>query len=222
MDSFNTSPTPPSPPKLSPEQLIRFGYGLGLLMVLGALIWVNVLRGDNATDEWFGTDSVVQIVAELSLGLVVGAVFSLIVWVLGRQLPAFGTIRERLIQVLDVGALRWWHVIAMSLLAAVPEEMLFRGAMQPAFGLIVTSIIFGALHSITPAYFIYATAAGLALGFAFEETSALWLPIAAHFAVDYVSLTLLANWARSQQPSPVESSGPEALYGVADREETFL
>lgn len=222
MDSFNNNPTPSPSPKLSPEQLIRFGYGLGLLMVLGALIWVNVLRGRDAMTEWFGTASAPQILLELAVGLVGGSLFSIVVWFIGRQLPSFDVIRERLAQVLDMAQLRWWHVVVLSLLAAVPEEILFRGAMQPALGLIITALIFGALHTITPAYFLYATVAGLVLGFGFEQTGALWLPIAAHFAVDYVSLTLLANWARAQQPPEAESSGPEVLYGIADREESYL
>lgn len=222
MDSFNTNQPQLEPIKLSPEQLIRFGYGLGLVMVFVAFIWVDILRGQDVLTEWFSGESLIEIAAELMLGLVLGASFSVVIWYLGRYVSAFENIRNQFALVLDLVALRWWHVVALSVLAAVPEEVLFRGAVQPALGILITALIFGALHAITPSYFAYASFAGFALGYAFELTGALWLPIAAHFAVDYVSLMLLANWARQHAPVLKSISGPETLYGVADREDVLF
>lgn len=40
-----------------------------------------------------------------------------------------------------------WGIISIGLAAGIGEEALFRGAMQPRFGLIVTSLLFALVHS---------------------------------------------------------------------------
>ena len=83
------------------------------------------------------------------------------------------------------------HVLGFSLLAAVPEEILFRGALQPELGLLLAALIFGGLHALTRLYFVYATLAGLLLGALFLLSGTLWAPIGAHFAIDFVMFLLL-------------------------------
>jgi membrane protease YdiL (CAAX protease family) len=40
-----------------------------------------------------------------------------------------------------------WGIISIGLAAGIGEEALFRGAMQPRFGLIATSLLFALVHS---------------------------------------------------------------------------
>lgn len=80
---------------------------------------------------------------------------------------------------------------ALSLAAAVSEEILFRGALQPVFGLIPTSLFFALMHvqyTLTPAtIIIFVVALGLGLLRQRQSTSA---AIIAHFVYNFVQLAL--------------------------------
>jgi len=80
---------------------------------------------------------------------------------------------------------------ALSLAAAVSEEILFRGALQPVFGIVATSLFFALLHlqyTLTPATIIIFV---VGLGFGWlrkrQNTSA---AIIAHFVYNFVQLAL--------------------------------
>ncbi len=79
----------------------------------------------------------------------------------------------------------------LSLAAAVSEEILFRGALQPVFGLVATSIFFALLHvqySLTPAtVIIFVVGLGLGLLRQRQSTSA---AIIAHFVYNFIQLSL--------------------------------
>lgn len=85
---------------------------------------------------------------------------------------------------------------ALGLAAGVGEEMLFRGVMQyelavrlgdwAAVGL--TSLIFGALHAVTPAYAFLATLASFYFGWLYQSTGNLAVPMAAHALYDMGAL----------------------------------
>lgn len=155
-------------------------------MIGAAVLWVNVIRGDNL---WQTLD---PSAAWLALpGMAAGAIFAWLVWTIGRNLSATRQIVAMLAQTIDLNAIKFRHVLAFSLLAAFPEELLFRGALQPAVGLIVASAIFGALHGLTRLYFVYATTAGLLLGLLFQVSGTLWPSVGMHFAVDFVMFFLL-------------------------------
>ncbi len=211
-----------STPKIGPDQLSKFGLGLGVVMMIIGFVWVEVVRGHNALAVWFSAEPL-TIIVDVGIGLGVGAGIALSVATLGNRVEGFAHIRNTLALRLDLARFRWWHCVWLSVLAAAPEEILFRGAMQPVLGLVLTAIIFGVLHAVTRLYFIYATAAGLLLGLLYQYNETLWLPMAAHFAVDYFSLVWLANWARQQIP-PADPLQDWMAYGIVSREdelETF-
>ncbi len=79
----------------------------------------------------------------------------------------------------------------ISACAGLAEELLFRGAIQVKFGIIVASIIFGLLHFVTPAYCIIATIMGFYLGFLFQYYDSLLIPIQLHFVYDLGALIYL-------------------------------
>lgn len=187
--------------QVSPAELMRLGQILGLAMIGAGILWTGLVRDQNLLDAWFAGNVLLQIV----IGAVSGATFSFILWLVGPYIEGFQSIRERLVRIIDFRAVRWWHIVVISFLAAVPEEILFRGALQPVTGLIIASFIFGALHSITPLYFVYATVAGFGLGLLAEWQDSLWAPIAAHYAVDFVSLILLTRWVRYDDSTPIET-----------------
>lgn len=87
------------------------------------------------------------------------------------------------------------EIIVLALASGLAEEVFFRGAMQPALGLIVTSVIFGAVHTGPKraflAWSLWACVMGLAFGAIFELTGVLWGPIIAHVMINERNMTYM-------------------------------
>lgn len=104
------------------------------------------------------------------------------------------------------------ELAAISLLAGVGEEMLFRGVLQAVVarwfgvvaGLVVASVAFGLLHAITPAYVVIASLFGLYLGWLWLLTDNLAVAIVAHALYDFLVLVYLL---RIQGLPPAGDSG---------------
>lgn len=82
-----------------------------------------------------------------------------------------------------------WHIAVISLVVAICEELLFRGAVQHAIGPYWTSIVFAAIHvrylrHWIPTGLVFSISYGL--GWIYEQSGTLWAPILAHFAIDFV------------------------------------
>ncbi|MDF2961061.1 MAG: abortive infection protein [Paenibacillus sp.] len=82
-----------------------------------------------------------------------------------------------------------WHIALLSLIVAICEEWLFRGAIQASWGPYWTSILFAAIHI---RYLQHWLMTGLVfgisygLGWIYIQTGSLWTPIVAHFVIDFV------------------------------------
>ncbi|EFM09807.1 Abortive infection protein [Paenibacillus curdlanolyticus YK9] len=82
-----------------------------------------------------------------------------------------------------------WHILVISFVVSVCEEMLFRGAIQHAIGPYWTSIIFAAIHvrylrHWIPTGLVFSISYGL--GWIYIQTGTLWAPIITHFLVDAI------------------------------------
>jgi hypothetical protein len=91
--------------------------------------------------------------------------------------------------------MRLWHPLLFGVVAGLPEEFFFRGALQPQIGLLLTALLFGALHAINRAYFIYATLAGLVLGALVAWRGDLWAATIAHGVYDALLFAALWRYA---------------------------
>lgn len=89
----------------------------------------------------------------------------------------------------------------ISVLAGVGEELLFRGLLQPAMGLLLSSLIFGLAHCISTAYVFLATLIGLLLGWLLQSTGNLLTPIVTHAAYDFLALIYLLRWKQGDDSS---------------------
>jgi uncharacterized protein len=93
----------------------------------------------------------------------------------------------------------WLGLAAVAIAAGVGEELLFRGALQPlaerwwgpAAGLMAVSLLFGVVHAVSPAYFLFATIVGLYLGGLAQFLDELVTPIVVHAAYDFAALLML-------------------------------
>ncbi len=110
------------------------------------------------------------------------------------------------------------------LVAGIGEEFLFRGAIQPLFerwtastgwgwlaGLILSNVIFGLLHCITPTYAVLAGLMGVYFGLLLDATGApnLLAPILAHGLYDYLAFLVVIRAAKAMPvvPHPASSNG---------------
>lgn len=130
-----------------------------------------------------------QTLASGILGLVIGAVIAVIIT---RWRPLHVIVK-------NMARLVAWETFLPSdyakvaLMAALGEELLFRGALQPLIGLVPMALIFGVLHTTAIAHTILATLLGLGLGWLYQWTGSLWPPIAAHLTLDLATGLLLAR-----------------------------
>ncbi len=94
---------------------------------------------------------------------------------------------------------------AISILAGLGEEMLFRGVIQewaaravggPSgvwVGLAAASLLFGLAHAITPSYVVLAGLMGVYLGWIWIATGNLLVPVTAHAVYDFLALVYLVK-----------------------------
>ncbi|MEX2460956.1 MAG: CPBP family intramembrane glutamic endopeptidase [Paenibacillaceae bacterium] len=82
-----------------------------------------------------------------------------------------------------------WHILAISTIVAICEEVLFRGAIQYALGPYWTSILFAAIHIRYLQHWIMTAlvfGVSYGLGWIYIRTGSLWTPIMAHLVIDFV------------------------------------
>ncbi len=90
---------------------------------------------------------------------------------------------------------------ALSVLAGLAEEVLFRSVIQgtvsayfgvPA-GLVIASIVFGAVHLVTGTYGIIAAIIGAYLGLLWLASANLLVPVVTHAVYDFLALVYLVR-----------------------------
>ena len=138
---------------------------------------------------------------------------------LSEILPSFKKLKELYQRTLipQLRQLPVWGLAVLATGAGVGEEALFRGVLQPwvsqvfiasdysvVLGIAATSIVFGAVHSVTLSYFIFATAAGAILGVEYMQHG---LPAAAftHTVYDFIAFVLIIQlWGGKEESVPLE------------------
>jgi uncharacterized protein len=179
----------------SSARLLLFAFlGEGALLLIG-LLWM-LLR--DLPFAWSDTPRV-PLATAAALGLSTAFGLAAIQFVLLRLVPERGPVRalRRLYRELLFPLFRGstpLEILVISVLAGIGEEVLFRGAMQPEWGLIATSLVFGLFHvggRLTVALGIWAACTGALLGWLTIATGGLLAPIVAHIAYDALALSYL-------------------------------
>jgi hypothetical protein len=97
------------------------------------------------------------------------------------------------------------EIAIIAVLAGIGEEMLFRGVLQAAvaqeiggqrgiwLGLLISAVLFGLMHPITPAYAILAGLIGLYLGGLWLASGNLLSPVIAHGLYDFLAIVYLSK-----------------------------
>ncbi|NLE87509.1 MAG: CPBP family intramembrane metalloprotease [Myxococcales bacterium] len=93
-------------------------------------------------------------------------------------------------------------IVAVALLSAAGEELLFRSVVQPAAGLWIQALLFGLAHQLPGrarwVWVSWAAVMGLVLGAMFQLTGSLLGPVLAHAAINGLNLRYL----REHDPAP--------------------
>jgi membrane protease YdiL (CAAX protease family) len=208
-------------PPLAPDAKLVANGVITLVLVLLVYKLVIVRLGEQPRDDLRLANSV----RDLGLGVALGAIlFSLVVGT-AALFDVYNIVGEggaaQLVKIL----------VAVTILPAVIEELLFRGILfrwleefgGSWFALAATSALFGAAHIMNPhasalSSFAIALEAGLLLGGAYMLTRSLWMPIGLHAAWNFTQGFI---WdvpvSGIDQEGLVEArlSGPELLSGGA-------
>lgn len=185
----------------------------GLMLVAFALGW---LVGVHPTAElkWLPRDFGLGLLATLPMLLLLAAC-----WLSRSQ--GLMQIRELLRDVLGplLERCRLIDILFLSLLAGICEEVLFRGLVyqwirpfNPTLAIMVTSLLFGLAHAITPLYAMLAGFIGLYLTalMTVDPTPNLLIPITAHTTYDLVAFFMvLWDFRRNRDRDPNGNSASE-------------
>lgn len=128
-----------------------------------------------------------------------------------QQLPqrSFVAIRDLLLKTLapQLHQRHWTDLLLLASIAGVSEELLFRGVLQPIMtvwwgsiaGLLVSNIVFGLAHAVTPLYAILVTMVGVYLSLSMtihSGESNLLIPIVIHSLYDFLAFIALLRLYR--------------------------
>ena len=144
----------------------------------------------------------------LAAGLAAAVVLSLVQWWVQRGAPDIGAVaamRELQRAVFEplFAPLSVAELVAISVLAVLGEEILFRGAVQASFGWPIATIAFGACHLGVSrrgwVLGVWATLAGGVLAALAMATGGLVAPIVAHAGYDLAALLWIRREARARR-----------------------
>jgi len=139
-----------------------------------------------------------SLLIQLAIGLTAGVIFGYIAWLISNS-KWVSPKSSKYLQL--IGELNPKHldIIVISLCAGIGEELLFRGAIQPFFGIWITAFVFVLIHGyIDPRdwrmsiYGLSMTVIIAVLGYMCDEIG-IWSSAAAHAMIDYVLLQLMVR-----------------------------
>ena len=162
-------------------------YGVMYLPIIMLIFYEKLSRTD------LGINDVRRSVTLLPLGAVIGADLGVIEYAILANKPLIPNASiSQLIQL----------SIVMIFFVAIVEELLFRVLLQPQLvertgviaGILITSVIFGAMHAGYANVYelLFATGAGIVLGVAFYETKNLALVVTIHAVNNIILFGMLA------------------------------
>jgi uncharacterized protein len=162
------------------------GLAIGIATALG--------RDPFVCDGWLGTRGPASFLVSLGLGLPLGALTVSLTRVLVRRADWAHALHIALRPAVHRGDAALAAVAASS---AAGEELLFRGLLVPIVGVLLSSLVFGALHQIRGrarwGWMVWATVMGLLFATVFAVTGSLAGPLVAHAAINHANLRFLRD-----------------------------
>jgi len=190
-EGWSPEPPPSSPGPLPPSLTRRLATGFYLLLLVAGAVWNRLRTGVWLPESTLGGD----VGTSLALGAGAAAVVLLLSGVLLRRAGVF---RELALEFRGMlGPIGLGTACVLALTSGVAEEFFFRGVMQPAVGYVITSVVFGVIHTGPDhrylAWSVFAVVLGFALGGILEETGSLAGPVLAHASINLVNLSRIGR-----------------------------
>jgi membrane protease YdiL (CAAX protease family) len=184
--------------RVSRAQLLRLGGWFTLALWLAAAVLPPLFGRPGV---WSALRPAELLTWQTALGGLLGLAIGGVVVALITHWRALRSVAERLASLIAWETLHTSDYVAVALMAALGEEPLFRGALQPLIGLLPTALLFGLLHATSIAHVVLACLLGLLLGWLYQWSGSLWPPIAAHLAIDLITGLRLARTLLPSTPS---------------------
>ena len=189
---FDTSrSTLPSPTRITTLALVVYGP-----LMVGGLSWAWFGGGRFAwtlEEPWLSAPYPQRLALSLGLGLALALTVVAMTPLLVDRTKWARELHAELAEI--ISPLSFAEITWLALASGFAEELFFRGAMQPVLGLLITSVIFGAVHvGPRPVFVVWTTWAfvmGLLLGSIFELTGVLWGPVLAHVWINQRNMTFI-------------------------------
>lgn len=193
---------PPDAPSRNPNQpdsqafFVRTSLVVYGVMGCAALLWRMVFQGESIL---YPSPAAEATAWAFGPAIAVGALVGFAAVGSSELMTRFTQLGEALADLLGEGlaGLGRGDAILLALASGMAEEMLFRGAVQPAVGIVAASLIFGACHFLPrrelALWSLWAVVIGFGFGLLFEWTGHLAAPIAAHVVVNGINLPRLAR-----------------------------
>ena len=109
-----------------------------------------------------------------------------------------------------IGPLTGGQIAALATASGLAEELFFRGAMQPALGIVLSSLAFGLVHVGPTRRFlpwtVWATVMGFVFALLYRATGELAAPVVAHVLINYENLHFVVAY----DPAPTASASASA------------
>ncbi len=130
------------------------------------------------------------------------------------QATSVGAIRDLLLKSLgpELHRYHWTDLLLLATVAGLSEELLFRGLLQPwleaswgvTAGLILSNLVFGLVHAVTPLYAVLAILVGIYLGLSMDYgvERNLLTPVIIHSLYDFLAFFMLLRVYRGNLPKP--------------------
>lgn len=187
---------------------VAFEAALSVLAVV--LAWV---LGISLVDQLLVTPKIATLGIVGAVPMVVAmAILAAIPWSPSREILA--RVRDLVTSLFRESTVLQLGIVALA--AGVGEELLFRGVMQTAAtrvtgaatAIVLTSLVFGLAHALTPLYAIVAAFISAYLGWMMVATDSLVPPIVAHAMYDWIALIYITQSVR-QTTEATRVSTPE-------------
>jgi membrane protease YdiL (CAAX protease family) len=163
-------------------------------IALGSVLWW-LWRGEDA-EVWLQVCGYFPF-RDAALGVAIGLLLVLFTRLMSPIFAFARRLEDALISVIGPISLLTCFVLALA--SSIGEEFLFRGVIQPELGLVLTSILFAAVHvpierALWP-WPIFALGMGLLLGAFYDWSGSLPGPVAVHFTINFLNLRWLSRRA---------------------------
>jgi membrane protease YdiL (CAAX protease family) len=134
------------------------------------------------------------VLRDTALGSISGLAVVFLTWA-ARNWPRMKELNEEFKSLL--GRPGTGAIAALAVSSAIGEEVFFRGGLQSLLSFWPTALIFGLMHGGTGRRFrlwaVFATVAGMLLGWLTEETNNLLAAILCHLTINYFNLHLVVQ-----------------------------